>query len=107
MSRTSCASWPRRTIALDGCRRIRSRCISATKEALASHQKSMALRESLARESGSHRDQVELAAAYLAYGEFQAGAAGNTRPGFDYVTQALAILDREYRPPRVMPEPSA
>ena len=70
--------------------------LGETNKALASYQKSMALRESLARANPrSHRDQVELAAVYLAYGEFQAGAAGNARSGFDYVTQALAILDRE------------
>jgi serine/threonine protein kinase/Flp pilus assembly protein TadD len=67
-----------------------------TKAALASYQKSMQIRESLARSNPKNsEDQVELAVAYLDYSDFERGAAGNVRSGYDYCKKAVAILDRE------------
>ena len=67
-----------------------------TKGALASFQKSLQIRESLARANPQNsKDQVELAVAYLDYSDFQRGAAGNITAGFDYGKKAVAILDRE------------
>jgi len=68
------------------------------KGAAVSLQKALATREALARAHPLNaRDQVELAGAYITYGEFQAGSIGNTPLGFDYAQRALAILDREAR----------
>ncbi len=67
-----------------------------TKSALASYRKSLELRESLARLNlKNSTDQVELAAAYLDYSDFQRAAAGNVAAAFDYCKKALAILDQE------------
>jgi eukaryotic-like serine/threonine-protein kinase len=66
-----------------------------TKSAQVSYERSVALHESLARSSPRRAaDQVGLAAAYLAYAEFQFGD-GNLAVGFDFAKRALAILDRE------------
>jgi len=67
-----------------------------TKAAAASLQKSISLREALARAHPlESRDQIELAGAYKSYGEYQSGSLGNARLGFEYEQRALAILDRE------------
>jgi len=67
-----------------------------TKGALASFQKSLELRESLARlNPKSSKDQVQLAIAYLDFSDLQSNAAGNVVAGFQYCKKGLAILDRE------------
>jgi len=67
-----------------------------TKGAVASLQKSMGLRESLARSNPRNsKDQLELAVAYLDYSDVQRGGAGNTSVSYDYYQKAVAILDRE------------
>lgn len=67
------------------------------KAAMASLQKSLQLRESLARGNPQNgKDQVELAVAYLDYSEFQTGVAGNLTGGLDYNRKAIDILDREF-----------
>ena len=67
-----------------------------TKAAATSLQKSLELRELLARSNPKNRDdQTALASAYLGYSEFQTGAAGNIASGFDYASKAIAILDPE------------
>ena len=72
--------------------------IADTKGAAASFEKSLALREALARANPrSDTDQVELAGAYTTYGEFQNSVVGNLRLGFDYEHRALEILDRQAR----------
>jgi eukaryotic-like serine/threonine-protein kinase len=66
-----------------------------TKAAALSYQKSVAMRESLARANPSNRnDQVDLASAYMHYGEFEFGV-GRLDLGFDYAKRGLAILERE------------
>ena len=70
--------------------------IGDTKGALSSFQKSLALREALAKANPtSHRDQVALANGYLDYGEFEAGAVRDVPEGFEYIKKAVAIVDRE------------
>ncbi len=65
------------------------------KGALVSLQKSVAIREALARSHPHHRpDQIELAAAYLDYAVYQ-GRAASVGAGFGYAQRGLAILDRE------------
>ncbi len=67
-----------------------------TKAAVASFQKSMAMRETLAHANPKNsKDQVELAVAYLDYCDVQRGRAGNTLLASEYCKKALAILDRE------------
>src|SRR5262249_25842773 len=64
--------------------------------ASASYQKCIALREALAGSNPRNRtDQVDLAVAYVDYGDFQNQAAGNPLLGFEYVQKGRAILDRE------------
>ena len=66
-----------------------------TKAASASLQKSLAMREDLARSNPRNRsDQVELAVAYLDYSGYQA-RADSVSSGYDYARRALAILERE------------
>jgi eukaryotic-like serine/threonine-protein kinase len=66
------------------------------KGAAISLQKSVELRESLARLNPKNsQDQVQLAVAYLDLSDFQAGVVGNIASGFDYCKKAQAILDRE------------
>jgi len=66
------------------------------KGALASFQKSLQIRESLARlNPHMSKDRVELAVAYLDYSDFQRAAAGNITAGFEYCQKAIAILDLE------------
>ena len=67
-----------------------------TKGALASFEKSLQMRETLARSNPKNsRDQVQLAIAYLDYSDFQAGTAGHVASGFEYSKKGLAILERE------------
>jgi eukaryotic-like serine/threonine-protein kinase len=67
-----------------------------TKAALASFQKSMAMRESLAHANPKNsKDQLELAVAYLDYSDLERGGIGNASVASDYCKKALAILDRE------------
>lgn len=67
-----------------------------TKGALASFEKSLQMREALARSNPKNsKDQVQLAIAYLDYSDFQAGTAGNVAAGFEYSKKGLAILQRE------------
>jgi len=66
------------------------------KSALASFQKSLEIRESLALANPQNStDQVELAAAYLDYSDFERGAAGNIKAAWNYCRKAVEILDRE------------
>ena len=66
------------------------------KGAVASFQKSMAIRESLAHANPKNsKDQVELAVAYLDYCDVQRGRPGNASLASEYCKRALAILDRE------------
>ena len=65
------------------------------KSALVSLQKSVEIREALARSNPHNRpDQVELAAAYLDYASYQ-GRAASVAAGFAYAQRGLAILERE------------
>ncbi len=67
-----------------------------TEGAARSLQKSLGLRESLARSNPKNsKDQVELAVAYLDYSDFQAGVVANIAAGLDYCKKAQVILDRE------------
>jgi non-specific serine/threonine protein kinase/serine/threonine-protein kinase len=66
-----------------------------TKGALVSVQKSVEMREELARSNPHNRsDQVELAAAYLDYSGFQ-GRAASVSAAYEYAQRGLAILERE------------
>lgn len=70
--------------------------IGDPKGALASFQKSLGLREALAKANPTnHNDQVSLANGYLDYGEFEAGSVRNVPEGFEYIKKAVAIVDRE------------
>jgi non-specific serine/threonine protein kinase/serine/threonine-protein kinase len=65
------------------------------KGASVSLQKSVEMREDLARTNPRNRsDQVELAVAYLDYSSYQARAA-SVSAGFEYAQRGLAILERE------------
>jgi len=65
--------------------------------ALLSLQKSVDLREALARAHPQNPgDQVELAAAYLDYGAYQ-GRAASVADGYAYAQRARAILEKERR----------
>ena len=67
------------------------------KGALVSLQKSVEMREALARSNPHNRaDQVELAAAYLDYATYQQYGA-SVGAGYEYAQRALAILEREGR----------
>ena len=67
-----------------------------TKAALVSFQKSMAMREALAKANPKNsKDQVELAVSYLDYCDVQRSTAGNASLASDYCKKGLAILDRE------------
>ena len=67
------------------------------KGALVSLQKSVEMREALARSNPHNRaDQVELAAAYLDYATYQQYGA-SVGAGYAYAQRALAILEREGR----------
>ncbi len=67
-----------------------------TKSAMVNLQKSLSLRETLARQNPKNsKDQVELAVAYLDYSDFQSGAAGNGALAYEYARKAVTILDRE------------
>ena len=58
-------------------------------------KKSVELREALTRlNPTNHKDQVELAVAYLDSADFQSGVMGNIASGLDYNNRAIAILDR-------------
>jgi tetratricopeptide (TPR) repeat protein len=66
-----------------------------TKGASVSLQKSVEMREALARSNPRNRsDQVELAAAYLDYSSYQ-GRAASVSAGYAYAQRGLAILERE------------
>jgi tetratricopeptide (TPR) repeat protein len=65
------------------------------KAASVSLQKSVEMREDLARSNPRNRsDQVELAAAYLDYAGYQ-GRAASVGAGYAYARRGLAILERE------------
>ena len=67
-----------------------------TKSAMVSLQKSLNIRETLARQNPKNsKDQVELAVAYLDYSDFQRGAVGNGALAYEYGRKAVTILDRE------------
>jgi eukaryotic-like serine/threonine-protein kinase len=66
-----------------------------TKGASVSLQKSVEMREELARSNPrNHSDQVELAVAYLDYSGYQ-GRAASVSAGYAYAQRGLAILERE------------
>jgi eukaryotic-like serine/threonine-protein kinase len=64
--------------------------------ALSSMNKMIELRELIARRNPKNRkDQIDLAASYLDYSQFQTSVANNTVSGYDYAKKSMVILDRE------------
>ncbi len=66
------------------------------KDAAASMQKAVQIRESLVRSNPHNaKDQVELAIVYLSVTEFKVGVEGDVNTAFEYCKRAQTILDRE------------